>query len=128
MAAWRRRALESFPDLRTQLNTQDFTTYDLFRELVARAHDAHDQRDESRLDAIYGFAEWCFDQKAKDLWNAAGVSFYEDLFHGPGWHLRKLIMRRIPARIAAAVWELWERYYSAEQVEALRQLLPPSDP
>ena len=28
---------------------------------------------------IYGYAEWCFRQKSKNLWNAVGISFYEHL-------------------------------------------------
>ena len=125
MAAWRRRALESFPELHAELNTRDFSTYDLFRELVRSAHDAHESGDEARLVSIYGYAEWCFDQKEKALWNPAGVSFYEDLLHGRGWGLRRQIMRRIPPRVIRQVWALWERYYSAEQLDAFRELVPP---
>jgi hypothetical protein len=32
-----------------------------------------------RLEQIYEFAEWCYRQKEKDLWNAAAVAFYEHL-------------------------------------------------
>jgi hypothetical protein len=31
------------------------------------------------LEKIYGFADWCASQKEKELWNAAGVAFYEHL-------------------------------------------------
>ena len=37
----------------------------------------------AELQKIYGYAEWCFRQKAKDLWNAAGVAFYEHLGDTP---------------------------------------------
>ena len=34
---------------------------------------------EEKLKKFYDFAEWCFRQKEKELWNAAGVAFYEHL-------------------------------------------------
>jgi len=40
---------------------------------------AHQENDNEKLKRIYDFAEWCLNQKEKDLWNAAGVSFYEHL-------------------------------------------------
>ena len=35
------------------------------------------------LSKIYDFAAWCARQKEKDLWNAAGVSFYEHIVDHP---------------------------------------------
>jgi len=40
---------------------------------------SHKANSIDHLQKIYDFAEWCFRQKSKDLWNAAGVSFYEHL-------------------------------------------------
>ena len=124
MAVWRRKALEAFPELRQQLNRRDYNTYDLFRDLVALAHDAHEAGHEARLDAVYGFAEWGVERNEKDLWNPAGVSFYEDLFHGRGWDLRRQIMSRISPRVLRQVWGLWEGRYSEQQFRDLRGLVP----
>jgi hypothetical protein len=79
MSAWRRKALELFPDLRSDIEAPDATIYSVFFELLPRCREAHDQANTAELQKIYGFAEWCASQKTKDLWNAAGVAFYEHL-------------------------------------------------
>ena len=79
MSTWRKRALELFPDLRPELEAHDATIYSVFFELLPRCQEAHDRGDLEELAKIYGFAEWCYRQKAKDLWNAAAVAFYEHL-------------------------------------------------
>ena len=52
---------------------------DVFMELLPAVVEAHKTNDTNKLLKIYGFAEWCFNQKHKDLWNSAGVMFYEHL-------------------------------------------------
>ena len=79
MSAWRRKALELFPDLRIDIEDLDMSLMSLFFELLPRCRDAHDRGDSVELKKIYGFADWCASQKAKELWNAAGVGFYEHL-------------------------------------------------
>jgi hypothetical protein len=79
MSAWRRKALELFPDLRSEIDDPEATIYSLFFELLPRCREAHDSRDVAELKRIYGFADRCASQKEKDLWNAAGVAFYEHL-------------------------------------------------
>ncbi len=80
MAIWCRKALAAFPDLRQELNRRDYSLYDLFGDLRTLLWEAHDTRDIETLRQIYGFAEWCMSQRAKTLWNPAGVSFYEHIF------------------------------------------------
>ena len=80
MAAWRRRALELFSELKNDLFSCKYSTYQLFvalRHMVWRVHDAGD---ETTLRAIYGFPAWCRSHRSGEAWNAAGVSFYEHLF------------------------------------------------
>ena len=48
-------------------------------EMLPAAIQAHKVNDTTMLQNVYGFAEWCFRQKEKELWNAAGVVFYEHL-------------------------------------------------
>jgi hypothetical protein len=79
MSAWRRKAVELFPDLRSEIEAPDATIYTVFFELLPRCRAAHERNDTVELKKIYGFADWCASQKAKDLWNAAGVAFYEHL-------------------------------------------------
>ena len=79
MSAWRRKALELFPDLRSDIEDPDASVMGLFFELLPRCRDEHGRNDSEELKRIYGFADWCASQKAKELWNAAGVGFYEHL-------------------------------------------------
>jgi hypothetical protein len=83
MAAWRRKALQAFPSLRNDLNNPQYNTYGLFLDLLIAAHSATRAGRTQELSKILAFAEWCLKQKAKELWNPAGVVFFEDLFDGP---------------------------------------------
>ena len=73
MSTWRRKAIETFPDLRREFEQSDMTIYQVFFELLPRVRDAHARADGQELQRIYDFARWCFHQKAYDLWNAAAV-------------------------------------------------------
>jgi hypothetical protein len=79
MSAWRRKAIEFFPDLRSELEDPETTIYSVFFELLPRCREAHDRGDTAELERIYGFADWCASQKERELWNAVGVAFYEHL-------------------------------------------------
>jgi hypothetical protein len=83
MSAWQQKVVELFPDLREDVDEPDVTIYDVFRELLARVHEAHVRRDAEELRRIYGYAEWCFHQPEEEMWNAAGVAFYEHLVDQP---------------------------------------------
>src|SRR5438132_11252436 len=82
MSAWRRKALQLFPELQVELNDSDYSIYMLYFELLPKVREAHKQGDEEMLAKIYGYAEWCLHQHSEDLWNAAGVAFYEHLLEG----------------------------------------------
>ena len=79
MSKWRQKAIECCPELKKDFEQPDTSIYGVFSELLPATIDAHKENNIDRLQKIYGFAEWCFRQKEKDLWNAAGVSFYEHL-------------------------------------------------
>lgn len=79
MSTWRQKAINCLPELRKDFEHPDITIYGVFFEMLPAAIEAHRSQDISRLQNIYEFAEWCFKQKDKDLWNAAGVAFYEHL-------------------------------------------------
>lgn len=83
MSTWRRKAIKSFPDLRHQFEQSDTTIYEVFFDLLPRVQAAHARGDIPELQRIYDFAQWCFRQKSEDLWNAAGVAFYEHLVDEP---------------------------------------------
>lgn len=101
--------MESFPDLRTDLQAPDATVYSVFFELLPRCREAHDRGDTEELERIYRFADWCASQAEKELWNAAGVAFYEHLADSdrtfeaiPRW-VRKPIFEDIAGLLEARV-------------------------
>jgi hypothetical protein len=79
MSTWRKKAIECLPEEKKELENPTASIYAAFREILGVLPLAHLNNDHERLKKIYAFAEWCFRQKEKDLWNAAGVSFYEHL-------------------------------------------------
>ena len=83
MSVWRRKAIECLPELRKDFEDPNESIYLVFSTLHSAAVDFHKANNTARLQKIYDFAEWCFRQKGKDLWNAASVSFYEHLGDRP---------------------------------------------
>ena len=122
MANWRRKALALFPDLRHDAQRPDFSVYMLFFELLPKSRQAHKAGDAKALRRIYGFAEWCFEQKAKDMWNAAGEAFYEHLFDDDPSVWPEVVEWLSPA-VIEGVWGLWEWRLSAEQLAEVARLI-----
>ncbi|MBI2654225.1 hypothetical protein HYX02_05450 [Candidatus Woesearchaeota archaeon] len=76
MVKWKKKALELFPNLKIEIKEG---IYSLFFELLPSVREAHKQNNKDELNKIYGFAEWCFNQKSHYYSNAAAVAFYEHL-------------------------------------------------
>lgn len=121
MATWRRKFLALVPDLRREAQRPGFNAYQAFFELLPRVRKAHRDGDTETLRRIYGFAEWCFEQKAKELWNPAGVAFYEHLFdsHRSLW---PEFVRWLSPRVVEGCWGLWEWRLNAELLAEVRRL------
>lgn len=79
MSTWRKKAIECLPEVRKDFEDPEESIYLVFSAMLSAAIDFHRENNNDRLQKIYDFAEWCLRQKNKDLWNAAGVSFYEHL-------------------------------------------------
>ncbi len=126
MANWRRKVLALFPDLRREAERPDFNAYSAFFELLPRVRTAHESGDTETLRRIYGFAEWCLSQPAKELWNPAGVSFYEHLFDGHR-SLWPDIVRWLSPRVLADCRELWEYRLTPEEMAEVRRLIAACD-
>jgi hypothetical protein len=92
----------------------------LFFELLPRCRHAHDRDDSEELKRIYGFADWCASQKAKELWNAAGVGFYEHL--ADSRQTLDAISLWVRRQIFEDIAGLLEARGGAECVTELRQL------
>jgi len=122
VATWRRKALALFPELRFEVQRPRSTIYGLFFRLLPMVRLAHAEEDDERLRQIYGFAEWCFEQNAKELWNAAGVAFYEHLFdsHPSLWHE---VVEWLSPSVVEGCWGLWEFRLSSQDLAEVRRLL-----
>ena len=122
MANWRRKALALFPEIQHDVQRPDSTVYAVFFELLPMVREAHQENNVERLQRIYGFAEWCFEQKAKDLWNAAGVAFYEHLFdsHETLWCE---FVRWLSPKVVEECWGLWEWRLSSEELAEVKRLI-----
>lgn len=83
METWRKKAHECLPEYKDSLGKQETTIYFVFFEMLPLTIEAHKKRDTKKLKQYYAFAEWCFRQDEKELWNAAGVAFYEHLGNYP---------------------------------------------
>lgn len=99
MSTWRRKANVLFYDQRPDFSGKKDTIYTLFFILLPRVRQAHEENNIEELQKIYDFAEWCMYQKAKDLWNAAGVAFYEHLAD------EKITLEAIPQWIKPGIFE-----------------------
>jgi hypothetical protein len=122
VSAWRRRAIEAFPELRRELDAKGevFSVYALWFELLPLAREAHRENNEDLLHRIYDFAEWC-DRHGGELSNAVGVSFYEHLFD-ERW-MRPLVVPWLTGKIIRNVWPLWEARLSPEEMREVDGLL-----
>jgi len=83
MSVWRRKAIECLPEKKTEFQDPDTSVYTAFSALLSATVAAHRTGDDKSLKKYYAFAEWCAQQNAQELWNAAGVSFYEHLADFP---------------------------------------------
>lgn len=107
MSVWRRKAIECLPDNRADFQDPDTSVYTIFSALLSATVAAHKAGDSKQLKKYYAFAEWCSQQNARDLWNAAGVSFYEHLADFPE---------------TLAVMPLWVSRSRYQQIRGLLQL------
>ena len=79
MSAWRKKAIEVAPELKSEFQDPNLSIYLVFSNFLTLLKEAHIANDHERIRKIYEYAEWCFTQKEQQLWSAAGVSFYEHL-------------------------------------------------
>ena len=121
VASWRRKVVTFFPDMRCDVQRPTFSIYMVFFELLPRVRIAHQEGDTEALRRIYGFAEWCFEQKAMNMWNAAAVAFYEHLFdsHPTLWNE---FVRWLSPRVVKGCWGLWESRLTAEELKRITGL------
>jgi hypothetical protein len=110
--------LELFPDLRSEISEPDNSVYELFSILLPRCGTAYRDGDTVELERIFAFASWCSSQSAKELWNAAGVAFFEHLPDIPG--LVSDLPKFIPKPVFEDIASLLEDRVSARDLSAIR--------
>lgn len=130
MAAWRRKALALFPELRSDLNPVRlsrycrYNYYMLFFDLLPMFREAMEACDETALRKIIDFTEWCFrqDRRAPDLDNAAGVAFYEHVFDVArrDW---PDVARWLSPDVVHECWPLWEFRHDEADIKRIREIL-----
>lgn len=121
MAAWRRKALELFPELKRKLNDPEETVYLFFYDLVPIVREAHAANDEEALRRIYTFGEWCFEQKVTALWNPAALCFYGDLVERrDDW---EGVIAWLSPDIIRRCWPLWKERLGEKRFEELRRTI-----
>jgi hypothetical protein len=117
MSVWRKKAIECLPESRKDFEDPSASIYLVFSELRSAAINFHKANNNERLQKIYDFAEWCFRQKDKDLWNAAGVSFYEHL--GDYSETRHEMRRWVKPDIYSQIRGLLELHLSNEEMKQI---------
>jgi hypothetical protein len=122
VSAWRRRAIEEFPELHDELAERHevFSVYGLWFHLLPLVRRAHRENNEDLLRRIYDFADWC--RRHADLNNSVCVSFYEHLMD-ERW-MRPLAVPWLTREIVDEVRPLWELMLSPDalrEVDALVQ-------
>jgi hypothetical protein len=121
MAVWRRKLIALFPDLRQVACAPAFNPYTAFFELLPRCRGAHEREDERELTLIYAYSEWWLNQKSKDLWNSAGVCFYEHLFDMPKVIWPDIIPWLSP-NVVTACKGLWEFRLQTDDFRRVEEL------
>jgi hypothetical protein len=107
--------------LRRELHDRRYTIYGLYFDLLPMAREAHDAADSVTLRHIYNFAEWCFAQRNKELWNATAVAFYEHLFdRRDQW---QSVLPWLFDKVIEGCWGLWELRLTDEELRRLRLLI-----
>ena len=117
MRFWRKKAIECLPESRKDFEDPHASIYLVFSELLSAAINFHKINNIDRLQKIYDFAEWCFRQKEKDLWNAAGVAFYEHL--GDYSETRQEMRRWVKPNIYSDIRGLLELRLSKEEMKQI---------
>ncbi|MBL8557494.1 MAG: hypothetical protein JNM47_02145 [Hyphomonadaceae bacterium] len=122
--AFREKAQELVPDeyRSAVFYGENQTPMSVFFEVLPAVRQAHQAKDEAKLRSIYTFAAWCHDQPEQDIWNAAGVSFYEHLFEADNEADWPDLMRFMGQSTWRTVLTLTEGRISSDQFERLKLL------
>jgi hypothetical protein len=105
---------EFLPELVAYALEPDSDEYLLFSKCKHLATFAFKENDEDLWRRIFAFAEWSFYQEEKEIWNPAGVSFYEYIFDCESMEAKAA--KAIPSEIYKEIRNLFESKYSAQRM------------
>ncbi|MER9002943.1 MULTISPECIES: hypothetical protein [unclassified Mesorhizobium] len=94
-------------------STQHCSIYDFFFALLPKTRLAHRDNDVDKLGRMHGFAQWAAVHPNKQIWNAAGVAFYEHLFDDD--IDADAVMAWISPQVRQTVLGLWQYMLPAER-------------
>jgi len=119
MSAWRRIALERFPERRHEIEERQ-SIYDLLQLLEhdLRAFYRGERNEPNLAERVFDFASWCFaPEQSWDLRNAVAVGFYEHLPNIPEG--RRDISARLPFETLTELHPLFVQMLEPEAYIAL---------
>jgi hypothetical protein len=102
-----------FPELGRDLTRRNYGVYSLFFDLLPLVRAAFETENEGLARRIFAFAEWCAVQTAKELWNPAGLAFYEHLFDQPAYS--EQVIPLLSPRVVYTHWGPWEARVSTKE-------------
>jgi hypothetical protein len=123
MSRWRHEAFERLPDLRKQLQEQK-TLFGFCHAMYNEPCCAYDQNDESLIQSIYRFSEWCLEQPQSektedDLPTAISVCSFEHLPEKE--KIRKDLARHFPRSFLLSMKEIFCYHGSQENFAEIIQ-------
>lgn len=125
---WRALAKAMLPDVFAEASCDGAmrtSTYEFFGSLRRAVFAAFDSGDAERLKNAFAFAHWAVKQPGKAVWNAAYVTFFEDIFERG--HAPKIVLPWISPPVRNESMPLWESVLPQQRfatiVEDARQVL-----
>lgn len=116
MSTWRRKAIETLPDMTREFEHPKTTVYQVLFEMLARVEQLN-LHTEEELQRIFDYALWCHTQRNYEIKNAVGVAFYEHLADEP--ITQEQIINRLPPNVFEDCKGLFELRLSSEEFREL---------
>jgi len=112
---WRQKGLKLLPELESDFNDEEFTPYLALTEVKNIALTALKSNKNHLVEKCFEYAEWCFRQDEEDLWNAAGICFYEYIYDQD--EVLEKVVEIVSIEIFEDIKGLLEQRYSGDRSE-----------
>jgi hypothetical protein len=122
MEEWYKKAIEAFPDLIDHFAMDGDTTYGVFSALCyTMENDWLPSNNRQEIQKAFDYAHWAADQEEDDLWNAAGVGFFEHVFEKMDYF--GIVVSYLTKDDVRAYMDLWEMFCEKGRFEELQDKL-----